>query len=49
MNNLDSILQGMTFDFFGSGKHKIEMETLMLLPGKLFKVMSERKTAPGGE
>jgi len=25
---LDSLLQGMTFEFFGSGKHKIEMETL---------------------
>jgi len=23
MNNLDKILQGMTFEFFGSGKHKI--------------------------
>lgn len=29
MNELDMLLQGMTFDFFGTGKHKIEMETLL--------------------
>lgn len=29
MNNLNKLLQSMTFDFFGSGKHKIEMEKLL--------------------
>lgn len=29
MSDLDGVLQGMTFEFFGSGKHKIEMETLL--------------------
>ncbi|MBN1903865.1 MAG: rhodanese-like domain-containing protein [Deltaproteobacteria bacterium] len=29
MDKLDKLLQGMTFDFFGSGKHKIEMEKLL--------------------
>jgi len=29
MNNLDNLLKNMTFDFFGSGKHKIEMEKLI--------------------
>lgn len=29
MEKLDKLLQGMTFDFFGSGKHKIEMEKLL--------------------
>lgn len=29
MEKLNKLLQGMTFDFFGSGKHKIEMEKLL--------------------
>jgi rhodanese-related sulfurtransferase len=36
MNKLDNILQGMTFDFFGSGKHKIEMETLLSTKDAIF-------------
>lgn len=29
MDDLDGILKSMTFDFFGSGKHKIEMDALL--------------------
>lgn len=36
MNNLDSLLQSMTFDFFGSGKHKIEMEKLLETKDAIF-------------
>lgn len=36
MNSLDGLLQGMTFDFFGSGKHKIEMETLLATKDAVF-------------
>ena len=36
MNKLDSILKGMTFDYFGSGKHKIEMETLLSTKDAIF-------------
>jgi len=36
MNKLDNILQGMTFEFFGSGKHKIEMETLLSTKDAIF-------------
>jgi len=28
-HSLDEIIKGMTFEFFGSGKHKIELETLL--------------------
>jgi len=36
MNSLDNLLEGMTFDFFGSGKHKIEMETLLATKDAIF-------------
>jgi hypothetical protein len=36
MNNLDELLQGMTFDFFGSGKHKIEMDALLATKDAIF-------------
>jgi rhodanese-related sulfurtransferase len=36
MNDLDSLLQSMTFDFFGSGKHKIEMEKLLATKDAVF-------------
>jgi len=36
MDNLDIILQAMTFDFFGSGKHKVEMETLLATKDAIF-------------
>jgi len=36
MNSLDNVLQGMTFDFFGSGQHKIEMETLLTKQDAIF-------------
>jgi len=36
MNNLDNLLQSMTFDFFGSGKHKIEMEKLLETKDAIF-------------
>ena len=36
MNSLDNLLQNMTFDFFGSGKHKIEMDSLLATKGAVF-------------
>ena len=36
MNSLDELLRGMTFDFFGSGKHKIEMEALLATKDAIF-------------
>ena len=36
MNNLDSILKGMTFDFWGGGKHKIEMDALLAAKDAVF-------------
>lgn len=36
MNNLDELLKGMTFDFFGAGKHKIEMEKLLATKDAIF-------------
>ncbi|MBN1816718.1 MAG: rhodanese-like domain-containing protein [Sedimentisphaerales bacterium] len=36
MNNLDELLQSMTFDFFGSGKHKIEMDALLATKDAIF-------------
>jgi len=36
MNKLDNILRGMTFEFFGSGQHKIEMETLLATKDAVF-------------
>jgi len=36
MNKLDNILQGMTFEFFGSGNHKIEMEALLAAKNAVF-------------
>jgi len=36
MNNLDNILKSMTFDFFGSGKHKIEMDELLSTKDAIF-------------
>ena len=29
MTTLDGLIKGLTFEFFGSGKHKIEMEELL--------------------
>lgn len=36
MDKLDSLLQSMTFEFFGCGKHKIEMETLLATKDAVF-------------
>lgn len=36
MNTLEDILKSMTFDFFGSGKHKIEMEALLATKDAVF-------------
>lgn len=36
MNNPESILQSMNFDFFGSGKHKIEMDELLNTKDAIF-------------
>ena len=36
MCDMDEVLQGMTFEFFGSGKHKIEMEKLLTLDDAVF-------------
>ncbi|KPL70003.1 sulfurtransferase [Ornatilinea apprima] len=36
MNNLNELLRSMTFDFFGSGKHKIEMEALLAMQDAVF-------------
>lgn len=36
MNNLAKLLRGMTFDFFGSGKHKIEMDALLATKDAIF-------------
>lgn len=36
MNNLNELLRSMTFDFFGSGKHKIEMEALLATQDAVF-------------
>ncbi len=36
MNNLDELLQSLTFDFFGAGKHKIEMDTLLATKDAVF-------------
>ncbi len=46
MNPLDKILKGMTFEFFGSGKHKIEMETLLTTQDAVFLDVRSR---PEGE
>ncbi len=36
MNSLDNLLQSMTFDFFGSGQHKIEMDKLLTTKDAIF-------------
>ncbi len=36
MNEFDNILRGMTFEFFGNGKHKIDMETLLTTKDAIF-------------
>ncbi|MBN1147990.1 MAG: rhodanese-like domain-containing protein [Anaerolineales bacterium] len=36
MNKLDELLKSMTFDFFGSGKHKIEIEQLLAMEDAIF-------------
>ncbi len=33
---LDELLRSMTFDFFGSGKHKVELDTLLRTEGAVF-------------
>ena len=43
MNNLDELLQSMTFDFFGSGKHKIEMDALLATKDAVFLDVKSRK------
>jgi len=35
MNELDSVLRTMTFEFFGTGKHKIEVEELFKTDGAI--------------
>lgn len=45
MNTLDSILKGMTFEFFGGGNHKIEMETLLTTKGAVFLDVRSRPEA----
>jgi len=36
MNNLENLLQTMNFDFFGNGKHKIEMDELLNTKDAIF-------------
>lgn len=36
MNESDYVLQTMTFEFFGSGKHKINMEKLITMDNAIF-------------
>lgn len=36
MSDLDGVLRRMTFEFFGAGKHKIEMETLLSTKDAVF-------------
>jgi rhodanese-related sulfurtransferase len=36
MASLEDVLQSMTFDFFGSGKHKIEMDKLLATKDAVF-------------
>lgn len=36
MNEFDNILRGMTFEFFGTGKHKIDMEILLTTKDAIF-------------
>lgn len=36
MSNWDELLRSMTFDFFGSGGHKIEMENLLATKDAIF-------------
>jgi len=36
MNDLESVLRGMTLEFFGSGKHKINLEVLFQTKGGVF-------------
>jgi len=36
MNNWNELLKSMTFEFFGSGKHKIEMDALLATKDAIF-------------
>jgi len=36
MNDMDHVLRTMTFEFFGAGKHKIEMEKLIAMDDGVF-------------
>ena len=36
MNKLDELLRGMTFEFFGSGRHKIDMDALLAMKDAIF-------------
>ena len=36
MFDMDEVLQSMNFEFFGTGKHKIEMEKLLTLDNAVF-------------
>ena len=36
MNDMDHVLRTMTFEFFGAGNHKIEMETFLTMDDAVF-------------
>jgi len=36
MNDMDHVLRTMTFEFFGAGKHKIEMEKFLTMDDAVF-------------
>jgi len=36
MSDMDHVLRTMTFEFFGAGKHKIEMEKLLTMDDAVF-------------
>lgn len=36
MSNMDNILRAMTFEFFGSGKYKIDMDELFTMENTIF-------------
>ncbi|MDD4273074.1 MAG: rhodanese-like domain-containing protein [Desulfobacter postgatei] len=43
MSNWDELLRSMTFDFFGSGGHKIEMENLLVTKEAIFLYVRSRQ------
>jgi len=36
MNKMDHVLRTMSFEFFGAGKHKLEMEKLLTMDNAVF-------------